>query len=269
VIEYEDNLLFWARPLYYTRPRDAWVDESYWKQLAEKYWNESRHPLAGVILVLNGDGSPIPQLLEPIKTSEVYHPEVTWDEVWWLPVDQSPCPIDDHDEYPQFSKSMGPLPPQLGRFWAGRVRRDLGKGDADAAVNSATNLDRSSLIEWLSSDELATLREACRAWSISADHVALANYDCLNLAAMMNWNEIAQNVEQNSEFIPAQLNWLAELGDTYSFTGELALILSQFGASPLGLRFAAFTLSRETKKEITLNQFQAAIAWLRGAQTRR
>jgi hypothetical protein len=263
VIEYEDNLQFWSRPLYYTRPRDAWVDESFWIQLATKYWNDQRHPLAGIILVLNGDPSPLPQLLEPIKTADEYNSEFTWDEVWWLGIDQVSCPIDEYDTYPSFSKSMGPLPPQLGRFSASRIRAQLLKQSVSSAITYAVDLDRTSLLEWLSPPELDTLREACREWSRSRDHLELINHDWINLAATMGWNEIPENLAQNPEFIPAQLNWQLQMGDLYFVAGELALILSQFKNSDLALRFAAQTLTRKTAKDLTLDKFQAAIAWLR------
>jgi hypothetical protein len=124
------------------------------------------------------------------------------------------------------------------------------------ALSDLARLDSLSASDWLNPEEIGRMEQACYTWAASDDFVSLFAEPPLLAAAQLNWPRVIEILEGNPCFIPAHLSSIEGLENCYS-PGKLALLLSKFGWSNLGVRFAANSLTRRNVpvSELSVQKF--------------
>jgi len=249
VFDQHHPLWFWTQPLWYSRGMDNWADEMWWLDCAVKHWEHGQDQLAALVMMVNDRQEPRAEILKVLNQHDAWDSEALEDTLLWYLVDDLPWPIDKYEGYPAFPRVLGSPPSPLARNAALHCREHLKSASISAkdhdkreslirALEDAAKLDLVSAREWLSDDEIASLRDACIEWAAQDDPTSLRQDSPLTAAAHFGWHDLIRALESNPLFIAAHFEY-----EAISFEpGMLALRISVIRPCKFAARFAAHAM---------------------------
>lgn len=283
------GLWTWGVRRWYTRPKDAWVDEKFWIDLAEKGWEKMPWEDAAKILAVNGDFRSVLKFQEWLDDSEGYESK---GYLWHDGDEDIVMLLRDHLEFEEDAlewdscpKIFGEPPFQVADKWIHRVRaglgNDAGEDEREDMIDAATHLRRQEIERFFNQEEICQIKKVCSEKLLCLDEEFPAiEGDVLEVAEEMGWRELGLDLlnqpwfshvfyEPESGLMNAGeiLQWLSLIcpgPEVAKHCGRILQMSPKNVAERLNLKkFCDVDMENIQSSLVKAAQAETAIAWLR------
>lgn len=197
--ELDVGLWTWGVRRWYTRPKDVWVDEKFWVDLAERGWEKMPWGNAAKILAVNGDFRSVSKFQEWLDDSEGYESK----GYLWHDGDEDIVILlrdhlefeDDALEWNSCPKIFGEPPFQVADKWVHSVRaglgNDAGEEEWEDMIDAATHLRRQEIERFFNQEEICQIKKVCSEKLLCLDEeLPSIEEEILEVAEEMGWREL-------------------------------------------------------------------------------
>ncbi|MCF6311278.1 MAG: hypothetical protein L3J39_02400 [Verrucomicrobiales bacterium] len=193
------GLWTWRKRRWYERPKDVWVDEKYWLNLAVKKWEEMLWQSPAEILAVNGDFRSVAKFQEWIDKSDGY--------IWHDGEEDTVLLLRDHlrladdaldwDSYP---KVFGEPPFQVVDKWIQMIRTGLKQNpkpdyELENLMDEISKLRRQEIERFFDEGEITKIKQACANKLLLLDEeIPCIDDEVLEVVAEMGWRDLGMEL---------------------------------------------------------------------------
>lgn len=284
------GLWTWREKRWYTRPKDAWVDEKYWLDLAVKQWEEMPWESPAEILAVNGDFRSVSKFQEWLDDAEDYESKgYIWhdgeEDIVMLLRDHLSF-ADDALEWNSYPKVFGEPPFEVVDKWIQKIRQGLKPNPKpgyklEDLMDEISKLRRQEIERFFNEGEIAKIRQACSNKLLVLDAESpYIDDEVLQVAAEMGWRDLGEKLldqawfsrvfyEPETGLISAgeTLQWLSLICPGFEVAKHCGRILQMAPENAVDRlrmkKFCNVDLTEIPSSWIKQAQAEIAIAWLR------
>ncbi|NOX99832.1 MAG: hypothetical protein GXP30_08905 [Verrucomicrobia bacterium] len=268
----------WSDRRWYTRPKDAWVDEEFWLEAAEKWWEKTRWEDSAQIMIMNGDFRCVPRFQQLVDECEkgLWH---DGEEEFLILLRDHVSFDDDSIEWEIFPKVYGEPPYRITDKWIRAIRaqfekRQLDEDDLEEVMTVAAKLRRQEIERFFEAEEVVRLKQACSDLLFRENkQFPSIEEDALNLVEEMGWGDLGIELMRQTWF--ERVLYDPEWG--VSSSGEILQWLSLICPGPEVAKHCARILGEDPKElvnKLGLDKWSTGwlssnhAGWVRNAQSR-